>query len=265
MFNPNELILEKIRSVEEYDPETNELTGRYTQIEEPSLQTSADGTEVTDAMGTPIITFYNAQSGTFSFTNSLFSLDLAASQFGSKKEVADDKTKLIVPVSETINIDPTTNTAVLKYVPTGTTGAEVKYAKVINENNTFGDTYKVSATAGDGVFTIDAAAKTLTFPSGTTGRVFVQYERETENAVKVTKKTDSVPETKSLLIHAIFHDVCNTNLVFAGVISVPRAQINPESVEINLTPDGKHSAEYKLQKPYCDSDAKLFDIIVTED
>ena len=35
-FNPNELILEKIRSVEEYDPATNELTGRYTQIEDPS-------------------------------------------------------------------------------------------------------------------------------------------------------------------------------------------------------------------------------------
>lgn len=30
-FNPNELILEKIRAVEEYDPATNELTGRYAQ------------------------------------------------------------------------------------------------------------------------------------------------------------------------------------------------------------------------------------------
>ncbi len=37
-FNPNELILEKIRAVEEYDPATNELTGRYTQIEGPSLK-----------------------------------------------------------------------------------------------------------------------------------------------------------------------------------------------------------------------------------
>ena len=45
-FNPNELILEKIRAVEEYDPATKELTGRYTQIEEPSLKTSAEGTQV---------------------------------------------------------------------------------------------------------------------------------------------------------------------------------------------------------------------------
>lgn len=264
MFNPNELVLEKIRAVEEYDPATNELTGRYTQIEEPSLQTSADGTQVTDAMGAEITTFYNAQTGTFSFTNSLFSLDLAASQFGSKKEIADSDNKIVVPVSEILNIESNGSVA-LKYTPVGVAGAEIKYVKVINENNTFGEKYEVSATAGEGKFVLDAATKTLTLPEGVKGRVFVQYERESESAVRVTKKTDGVPEVKTLLIHALFHDPCNTNLVYAGVINVPRAQINPESVEINLTPDGKHSAEYKLQKPYCDENARLFDIIVSQD
>lgn len=264
MFNPNELVLEKIRAVEEYDPATSELTGRYTQIEDPSLQTSADGTQVTDAMGAEITTFYNAQTGTFSFTNSLFSLDLAASQFGSKKEIADKDNKIIVPVSEIINIG-SDGTVVLKYTPVGVAGAEVKYVKVINENNTFGDKYEVAATTGDGKFTLNAETKTITLPEGVSGRVFVQYERETDAAVKISKKTDGVPEVKTLLIHAIFHDPCNTNLVYAGVINVPRAQINPESVEINLTPDGKHSAEYKLQKPYCDENARLFDIIISED
>ena len=262
-FNPNELILERIRSVEEYDPATMELSGRYTQIEEPSLQTSADGTQVTDAMGAEIWTIYNAQQGTFSFTNSLHSLDLMASQFGSKKEVADSTNKITTYVSEIVEIKD--NVATLKYVPVGTKGSEVKYAKVINENNTYGATYKVGAVAGEGVFVVDAATKKLTFPEGTTGRVFVQYERESENAVRVTKKTDGVPEVKTLIIHAIFHDPCNTNIVYAGVIYVPRAQINPETVDINLTPDGKHAAEYRLQKPYCDESAKLFDVIVTED
>ena len=124
-FNPNELILEKIRSVEEYDPATNELTGRYTQIEDPSLKTSADSTDVTDAMGTPIQTFFTAQKGTFDFTNSLFSLDLAASQYGAEKVVASEEKKITMPVSEVINIG-SDHTVVLKYVPVGTKGAEVK-------------------------------------------------------------------------------------------------------------------------------------------
>lgn len=264
MFNPNELTLERIRCVEEYDPATFELTGRYTQIEDPSLQTSADANDVTDAMGTPIQTFYTAQKGTFSFTNSLFSLDLAASQFGTRKKVADENDKLLMPVSEVLPIG-NDGTVTLKYVPVGTAGAEIKYVKVINDNNTFGDTYEVSATAGTGKFTIDAAAKTITLPEGVTGRVFVNYEKETSTAVQIIKTTDGVPEVKTLLIHAIFHDPCNKNIVYAGVIRCPRAQIDPTSVDLSLKSDGKHPAAYVLNKEYCSEDGKLFDILVSED
>lgn len=263
-FNPNELILERIRAVEEYDPATNELTGRYTQVEDPSLKTSADGTDVTDAMGTPIQTFYQAQKGTFDFTNSLFSLDLAASQFGTNKVIATDTVKIKMPVSETITIGAG-GIVELKYVPVGTKGAEVKFVKVINSNNTFGETYRVSSTAGAGKFTIDAANKTITLPEGTTGRVFVNYEKETSTAVQIVKRTDGVPEVKTLLIHAIFHDPCNKNLVYAGVIRCPRAQIDPSSVELSLKSDGKHGAAYLLNKEYCSEDGALFDILVSED
>lgn len=264
MFNPNEVVLEKIRSVEEYDPATGEITARYTQIEQPSLQTSADGLDVTDAMGAVITTFYNAQTGTFSFTNSLHSLDLMASQFGSEKEVADKDNKITMPVSETITIGAD-HTVTLKYIPMGTAGAEIKYVKLINEDNEFGKTYEVSATPGEGKFTIDAENKTITMPEDAAGRVFVKYEKDTATAVKVSKRTDSMPPVRTLLIHAVFHNKCNTNVIYAGVISIPRAQIDPTSVEVNLTPDGKHAATYKLQKPYCDEDSRLFDIIVSED
>lgn len=277
-FNPNELILERIRAVEEYDPSTNEMTGRFTQIEEPSLKTSAEATEVTDAMGASIYTIYKAQKGTFDFTNSLFSLDLAASQYGSDKVSADGSTPIIVPVSEvlTINADHTVD---LSYVPVGPAGAEIKYVKVINADNTFGETYVVSATTAaqadeadaEGAsgskptFTIDAKTQKITLPDTATGRVFVSYEKESTDAVQLTKKTDGVPKVKTLLIHAIFHNVCDTNEVYAGVIRCPRAQIDPSSTELSLKSDGKHAASYILQKDYCSGDDKLFDIIVSKD
>lgn len=277
-FNPNELILEKIRAVEEYDPSTNELTGRYTQIEEPSLKTSAEATEVTDAMGASIYTIYKAQKGTFDFTNSLFSLDLAASQYGSKKETATGDAPLAVPVSEVLTINPD-HTVTLSYVPVGPEGAEVKYVNVINSDNTFGEKYEVGVTVSgnagetgeEGVtgktptFTIDAKTKTITLPDTATGRVFVSYEKESSDAVQVTKTTDGVPKVKTLLIHAIFHNVCDTNEVYAGVIRCPRAQIDPSSTELSLKSDGKHAASYILQKDYCSGDDKLFDIIVSKD
>lgn len=264
MFNPNELVLERVRSVEEYDPDTSELTGRYTQIETPSLKTSADAQEVTDAMGSPVATFYKAQKGEFSFSNSFFSLDLAASQYGTEKVLATDDKKIIMPVSEIIPIG-SDHTAVLKYTPVGTPGAEVKYVKVINANNSFGETYEVAPTAGEGKFTINASTKTITLPDGVTGKVFVNYEKETSTAAQVTKRTDNTPKIKTLLIHAIFHDICNPNVVYAGVIRCPRAQIDPSSTEIALSSDGKHAASYILQKNYCDDNAALLDIIISED
>ena len=263
-FNPNELILERIRAVEEHDISTGEIIGRYTQIESPTLTTTATGTDVVDALGSPITTFYNAQQGTFEFTNSLFSLDLAASQYGTTKVVAATGSKLQIPVSEIVEINSSYK-AVLGYIPVGTSGAEVKYATVISDANEFGTTYQVSATAGAGKFTLDAATKTLTFPDSTTGKVFVNYVRESETAVKVSKATDAVPVTKTLLIHAIFHDKCNPNTVYSGIIRCPRAQIDPSSVAIGLQSDSKHAASYKLQKAYCDSTSKLFDIIVAQD
>lgn len=264
-FNANELVIERVRAVEEYDPDTKELVGRYTQIEDPTFNLSADGTDVTDATGAPIATFYNAQSGTFGFSNSLFSMDLAASQFGTEKIVASSESKITVPVSETIEIgaDHTVN---LKYVPVGTKGAEVTYVKVINADNTFGDTYKVTSGALEGkTFTLDATAKKITMPEDVTGRVFVNYNRESEKAAMVSKTTKDIPKIKSLLIHVIFHDPCNTNNVIAGVISCPRAQIDPSSVDLNLTSDGKHAASYLLRRSYCDEEGKLLDIIVSRD
>lgn len=263
-FNPNELVIERVRAVEEYDIETEKFLRRFAQPEDSSLKLTADGTDVTDAMGAPIVTFYNAQSGTFDFSNSLFSLDGAASQFGSEKIVASSESKIKVPVSETIAIS-SDHTVTLKYTPVGVAGSEIKYVQVINADNTFGKTYTLSSTATGDKFTLDAKTKKITMPDDVTGRVFVNYTMESENAAMVSKSADSTPNVVKLLIHVIFHDPCNTNNVIAGTVVCHRAQIDPSSIEISLTSDGKHAMSYLLRKAYCDEDSKLVDIIVSKD
>ena len=270
-FNPNELVIERVRSVEEYNIDTNELEGRYTQIEDPSLQTTTESNDVVDAMQNVIATFYRGTQGTFGFSNSLFSLDLAASQFGTKKVIAGAEDKIQVPVSETIAIGEN-GVAKLSYVPVGPEGSEIGFVKVINENNTFGDTYLCSVVNADGeeqtkgnkLFTLSATDKTITMPAGVTGKIFVNYVRESANAVSVERKTDGTPEVKKLIIHAIFCDPCNVNTKYAGVIVCPRAQLDPSSVDLTLTMEGKHAASYLLKKEYCNEDGKLFEIIVSE-
>ena len=87
-LNKNELILDRVRSLTTHDLETSELLFRLTSLEDPSLSCTAEGEEVVDAIGALITTLYRAKKATFSASNSLISLDLAAAQYGTKKEVA---------------------------------------------------------------------------------------------------------------------------------------------------------------------------------
>ncbi len=262
-FNPNEVVFEKIRYIEEFDPTTRQLLSRLTNVKEPTLNFSSEGTPVTDAQGAEIVTFYNAAQGTLSYTNAIHSFDLLAEQFSSEKIIASDEKKIVAPVSEVLEI--VGNKVTLKYVPVGTTGAEIKYVQIINEDNEFGETLEVSAAIADGKFTIDAANKTLTFNAGTSGRVIVDYEAEMAEAISLAKTTDSMPPVRTLHVHCYFRNKCDSNIKYIGVITFPRAQIDISSVDVSLTPDGGHGVTYKLQKPYCEESGRLCSIYVYKD
>ena len=262
-FNPNEVVFEKIRFIEEFDPSTMRLLNRLTNVKEPSLQFTSEGTAVTDAQGAEIVTFYNAAQGTLSYTNAIHSFDLLASQFSSEKQVASESSKIKSPVAEVLEI--ASNKVTLKYVPIGTKGSEIKSVQLINAENEFAETLEVSPTPGDGKFTINAESKTLTFQEGVSGRVIVNYEAEMTEAISISKTTDAMPPVRTLQLHCYFRNKCDSNIKYIGVIQFPRAQIDISSVDVSLTPDGGHGVTYKLQKPYCDESGKLCEVFVYKD
>lgn len=262
-FNPNEVVFEKIRYIEEFDPSTMQLLSRLTNVKDPSLNFTSDGTQVTDATGAEIVTFFNSAQGTLSYTNAIHSFDLLAEQFSSEKIVASSTNKIQVPVSEVLEI--VGNKVTLKYVPVGTKGAEIKYVQLVNDENEFGETLEVSASVAEGKFTVEATTKTLTFNAGTSGRVIVDYEAEMSEAVSLAKTTDSMPPIRTLHVHCYFRNKCDSNIKYIGVLRFARAQVDVSSVDVSLTPDGGHGVTYKLQKPYCDETGKLCEVFVYKD
>lgn len=262
-FNPNEVVFEKIRYIEEFDPSTMQLLTRLTNVKEPTLTFTSEGTTVTDATNSEIVTFYNAAQGELGYTNAIHSFDLLAEQFSSEKNVASSSNKITVPVSEVLEI--TGNKVTLKYTPVGTSKAEIKYVQLINDENEFGETLEVAASVTEGKFTVDASTKTLTFNAGTAGRVIVDYYAEMSEAISLSKTTDSMPPIRTLHVHCYFRNKCDANIKYIGVIVFPRAQIDVSSVDVSLTPDGGHAVKYKLQKPYCDESGKLATVFVYKD
>lgn len=259
-FNKNELILDRVRSMTFNDLSTGEMLFRLTQLEDPTLTCTSEGEEVTDALGSVITTLYRSKKATFSATNSLVSLDLAAAQYGTKKEVAEAGKEIVTSTFETITIPDAATTVKLAHKPANKDDVKFIYSIA---NGELGKSYKAGADASDTEFVV-AEDGTITLPTGLTGKIYVEYEFKTENAVRIANKASKFPEAAKVVIYAIFRDVCNENVVYSGVIVCPKAKFNPESVELALTSTGKHAFELNMMKDYCEDDGDLFTIIVNE-
>lgn len=256
-FNKNEVVLEKVKQASLYDLETNILLNRLTSIEDPTLNTTAEKEEVVDAQGETITEIYRAKKATFSGSNSLFSLDLAASQFGTKKEIASADKKIQNYVAETLTIKD--GQVKLTNVPVE---GSIKYIYII-EGGDIGESYPVGAAATEEEAVV-AADGTITVPTSVTeGKVYVEYPYESEEAVRIVNKSGEYPTAGKLVILALFRDKC-TDKTILGSIICPKAKLNPESIDLSLTPTGKHPFEYTMMKNYCDDEAELFEIVLSK-
>ena len=286
-LNINEMILDRVRSLTTHDLSNGKLLFRLTSLEDPSLNTTAEGEEVVDAIGSLITTLYRAKKATFSASNSLISLDLAAAQYGTNKVAAgvtkDNDGKVIaekivdyayevLPVVKGGTEDAPTYTVTLAHPATtvkdenGDDVTTIKYIYVI-ENGQIGTTYEYNAAVSDKNFTVDTDNKTIKLPTSvTSGKIYVEYTYENANAMKVTNRASEFPKACSMVIYAYFKDVCNENTVYSGKIICPKAKLNPEQVELALTSTGKHAFEFQMMKDYCadESEDELFSIIISQ-
>lgn len=254
-INVNELILDKVRSLIFTDLADGSVIGRLTKLEDPSLQTAAEGEEVTDAQGALITKIFRAKTGRFEATNSLLSIDLLAQQYGTEKEIASETSTIVTPCEETLTVADGKIT--LSHTPSNT----IKYIYKL-ENGTLAEKYVVGATSSATEFAIDGAE--ITVPTDVTGKIYVEYEYEATSAVRVVNNTENFPEAVGVKVFAIFKDMCNENIKYAGSIVAKKGKIDPSSIDTAFTPTGKHSFAIDFMKDYCDEDADLFSVIIAE-
>lgn len=255
-MNVNELILDRVRSLVFTDLNDGSVIGRLTSLEDPSLQTAAEGEDVTDAQGALITKLFKAKTGRFSATNSLFSMDLLALQYGAEKETATETGKIRIPVEEIL--EAADGKVTLSHSPCG----EVKHIYKL-ESGRLAEKYSLGAAASATEFSM--AGQEITLPDDVAGKIYVEYEYESTSAVRVRNRSTQFPESVGVKIFAVFRDMCNDNIKYAGVIRAARGRIDPSSIETALTGTGKHSFDIDFLKDYCSGDdADLFSVIVAE-
>ncbi|MDF2885235.1 MAG: hypothetical protein K0R54_5807 [Clostridiaceae bacterium] len=257
-FDINNFIIDRpIRAIMS-SSDTGDVLWSINQIEDPSISCASEATQAVDMLGSPIMEFERAKTATFSATNSLFDLGLAAAQFGTTKKVANASNKVTAPKFETLDVDGTTVT--LSQTPT----ADITAIYVLKGDNTLGTKYVAGATASATEFVYDDVTKTITLPTSvTSGKVFVKYEYETENAVEVVNTAVNFPTAGQLVVEVLGCDVCNKSVLYYAYLIFPAAKLS-SSVDLTFTTEGKHPFEISCFQDYCDYEKRLFSIVIPQ-
>lgn len=233
------------------------------QIEEPSLSVSADEKTAVDAMGTTIASFDTAKNAEFSAQNSLFDMNLLATQMGTTKSVADSNHLIETPVFKEFEIANGQDSVTLDPKPANHV---IEAIYVLNGDSTMGKKYTAATTAAADKFSYDDATGTLTLPTGESfvGKtIFVMYDAQVANAVEVVGSATEFPRAGRFIMEVLGQDVCDpTTLLYAYVI-FPNAKLD-SNFEVNFTTDGKHPFTIRANQAYCDKKKTLFKIVIPQ-
>ena len=180
---------------------------------------------------------------------------MLAQQYGTTKEVADNTNKITSPCEEILDV--VDGKVTLSHTPSNS----IKYIYKLERNN-LAKKYSLGTTASETEFSVNGTE--ITVPTNVDGKIYVEYEYETDSAVKVTNNTENFPDAVGVKIFAIFKDQCNENIKYAGSIVATKGKLDASSVDTALTSTGKHAFAIDFMKDYCDSDADLFSVIIAE-
>jgi hypothetical protein len=260
-FDLNNFVIDRVRRGTMFSPETGEVLWSITQIKDASLNMTSESADVTDAIGSVIMKFDRSKNAEFSASNALFDTNLAAAQFGSKKKLASTETKICVPAYEQLDVKE--GKAVLSHIPAGESQAEIKYIYALNNDSSLGTKYELGEAVSASAFTLDAASKTITVPTGVTGKVAVFYEYEAENAVMLENNASDFPTAGKFVMEVIGKDTCNSAKTYYAYVVFPNAKLKPD-MDLNFTTDGGHPFSMTMMQDYCDLEKRLFNIYIAE-
>ena len=224
-----------------------------TQVQDAAINGAAEATEVLDNVGARIMTLYRAKTAEFSGANALFDLGLLGAQVGSEKKTG----KATVPAFETIEVGGEMK---LTHTPVG----DITEIFALNGDSSLGTKYTAGTAATATEFVI--TDNTITAPTGLADgtKLFVMYDYEATDAITIVNESNAFPKAVKIVIEALCYDPCDQDTKILCYITAKNA-IMSSDFDVTLAAGETHSFTYQLQQDYCDSEKKLYEVVVVED
>ena len=202
-----------------------------TQLNNASIDFSADSTDVTDKDGNVIYRKYSGKKADVSATNAFINLAVIEALSAADSEIASSSKTVKMPIIQTVSAGETLDV-------TGYVNSTVVVSAIYNGAIDANKEYKLGSSASAKEFAIKhteqsgetPASDVLTPPTDNEEiEYLVKYTKEVKSGAKITISSDKFPKIHELYFKALAVDKCADDDTFrAVIIHIPEFIPSPE-------------------------------------
>lgn len=261
-FKLGDLVIDRIVNAVAENSQ-GQLLYQLSNLQEASINITADSVDAVDGTGTIIKTFYRGKQGEFTATNSTISLPIINAMSGTESQSAGTGSDAI-DMPMILTVSKVTGIELPGIEDAGTNNGIV--VNVIEKNGTLGralaaSEYTVTAKAAGA----DWSTMAITGAQSGEEMFIIKYNRTvTANGLKISNRSDQFPKSVKLTLKVLIVDPCETDVVRAAYIVLPSFQPSPE-LDMTISTDSTIDFTGRLQTSYCGTEKVLYEIYVAGD
>lgn len=218
-FKLDDIIIDRIQMAVATDFNDNPLY-TLTQLNEASINVTAESVDATDRDGVLIKRFWRAKTGEFTATNAMINTNLIGAMSGQGRDAATVSNPIVMPAikivkagtltaslnsrDSTDNITSTYIADTAKVVGMGNNGAMSSTVYTPTTGTVGADTFKVV----DGIITLPTTGQDGKYLDD---QFVITYQRTVTSGYQVVNRSDKYPQTVRLLMKVLYVDPCTAD------------------------------------------------------
>lgn len=258
----NGLVIDRVLQATGFSKSTNAPLYRLTQVQNPSLTSSADQVDALDNTGVKIMSFDRNAAATFSAENAVKDMALLAQQLGSSQVESSDAKKVVVPAFDVIDVVADKTEYTLANTPKATPSVYV-----LNGDGSLGVKIENATEAAEGKFAYADGKITIVIGTAIKAEaqlvVMYDYEAAAGKAVSIVNQANVFAKAHRLVVEVLAYDPCEPDTMIYMYLIFPNCKMS-RNFDLTLDTESAHSFEVECMVDYCSKDKKLFEIVIPE-
>lgn len=262
----NGLVIDRVLQATGFTKGTNEPLYRLTQVQNPSLTSSADQVDALDNTGVKIMSFDRNAAATFSAENAVKDMALLAQQLGTSQVESTDAKKVTVPAFDVIDVVSGQTSYDLANTP-----KTIPTVYVLNGDGSLGVKLENADDASDRAFAYADGKITVVLNTKETPEAIVKaedqlvvmydYEAAAGKAVSIVNQSNVFAKAHRLVVEVLAYDPCDTETMIYMYLLFPNCRMS-RNFDLTLDTESAHSFEVECMVDYCSKDKKLFEVVI---